>query len=310
MGKVLGDSAELILPAPPVRTPVRWSQALSGYGFTLPALIGLALFGLVPLIYAVGVSFFRFDLVSGDRGYIGLLNYQQILRDARFWRALSNTIYYAVMLIPAQTILGLALALLVQRATRGVTFFRSTYYLPVVSSMVVASTLWRIMYDSHNGIFNSILGAVGLPPQPFLTSPDQAMPALVFMSTWKWVGISMLIFLGGLNAIPSEYNEAAEVDGAGRMRSFLHITLPLLRRPALFVVVMNTVNAFKLFTPIYVITQGGPRESTVTVVFHIFRSGFRYYAMGYASAMSVLLLVLVLGLTLFQFRLLRSEVEM
>lgn len=286
---------------------LKWTRYFSGYAFILPALTGITVFGLLPLAYAFYVSFRRYDLLAPTSAFIGFANYQRVIADPTFWRALLNTAYYAVLLIPAQTGLGLILALLVQKNSPGISIFRASYYLPVVSSMVVASTLWRIMYDAQNGIFNSVLLAIGLPAQPFLTSPSQAIPALVLMMTWKWVGISMLILLGGLNAIPADYYEAAEVDGATRFQSFKLITLPLLRRVLLFIVVINTINAFKLFTPIYVITRGGPMESTLTLVFHIFRTGFRYYDMGAASTMSVLLLLLVLGLTLAQFGLLRSE---
>lgn len=288
---------------------LRWTEYLSGYTFVMPALTGITLFGLFPVAYALYISFRRYDLLVPNSIFIGFANYQHALADPTFLRALLNTAYYAILLIPAQTCLGLFLALLVQRNSPAISIFRASYYLPVVSSMVVASTLWRIMYDAQNGIFNSMLLSVALPPQPFLTSPVQAIPALVLMMTWKWVGISMLIILGGLNAIPVDYYEAAEIDGASWFEGFKHITLPLLRRVMLFIVVINTINAFKLFTPIYVITRGGPMESTLTVVFHIFRTGFRYYDMGYASTMSVVLLLLVLGLTLMQFRLLRSEGE-
>jgi len=286
---------------------LKGTEYLSGYAFILPALTGITFFGLLPLVYALYVSFRRYDLLAPTSAFIGLANYQHVLTDPTFWRALLNTAYYAVLLIPAQTCLGLFLALLVQKNSPAISIFRASYYLPVVSSMVVASTLWRIMYDAQNGIFNGVLQSMGLPSQPFLTSPGQAIPALVLMMTWKWVGISMLIFLGGLNAIPADYFEAAEVDGASRFQGFKYITLPLLRRVMLFIVVVNTINAFKLFTPIYVITRGGPMESTLTLVFHIFRTGFRYYDMGSASTMSVLLLLLVLGLTLVQFGLLRTE---
>lgn len=288
---------------------LRRLDAFSGYLFILPAVAGILIFGLFPLFYALYVSLHRFDLLSTDRLFIGLVNYHRVLTDPTFWKAMHNTARYATLLIPAQTCLGLLLALMVQGSTRGMAVLRATLYLPVVSSMVVASTVWRIMYDAQNGIFNSVLLAFSLPPQPFLTSPVQAMPAIALMMTWKWVGISMLIFLGGLHAIPQEYYEAAEVDGAGRIVCFRHITLPLLQRVTLFIAVINTINAFKLFTPIYIITQGGPMESTLTAVFHIFRTGFRYYDMGQASTMSFILLLLVLGLTAIQFRLTRSELE-
>src|SRR5206468_3913793 len=201
-----------------------------------------------------------------------------------------------------------ALALLFKQRVAGLAFFRSAFFVPVVTSLVVVSTVWKLMYNSQ-GFLNGLLSTLGLSPQPFLASTTQALPSLVVMSVWKDVGFYMLIFLAGLQAISVELYESAAIDGTTRWQSFTRITLPLLRRAAVFVVVVGTISAFKIFTPVYLMTDGGPADSTMVLVFYIFRTAFRYFEMGYASAMSFILLAIVLVLTLVQFRLLRTTVE-
>jgi multiple sugar transport system permease protein len=202
----------------------------------------------------------------------------------------------------------LVLALLLKQQVRGLAFFRSSIFLPVITSLVVISTVWKLMFNSQ-GFINSFLQTVGLGAQPFLASPGQALLSLVFMGVWKDVGFYMLIFLAGLQAIPMELYESAEIDGATKARRFVWITLPLLRRATVFVIVIGTISAFKVFTPVYLMTDGGPADSTTVIVFYIFRSAFRYFQMGYASAMSFILLGIVLILTVVQFRLLRPSEE-
>lgn len=287
---------------------VGWDY-LTGYSFLLPALAGLVLFSIIPLFYALFISLQRWDAFRGSLGFVGLDNYQTLAGDPTFWRALRNTASYALWQVPLQCGLALGLALLIQRPLRGIGLFRAAYYLPVVISMVVASALWRIILDSESGLVNSVLAAAGLPRQPFLLSPSLTLPTLAVALTWKWVGFSMMVFLAGLQAIPRDYYEAAEIDGAGPWQRFWHITLPLLRRPGAFVVVTTSVNAFKLFTPIYIITQGGPRESTTTIVFEVFQNAFRWNRLDLASAMGFVLLFALLLLTAIQLGWLRSSVE-
>ncbi len=198
--------------------------------------------------------------------------------------------------------------MLVKDHLPGLGFFRTVYFLPVVASFVVMATVWKFLF-AETGIFNTLLLTVGLPAQPFLKSADQALAGLALLGFWKFVGFNMLVFLGGLQSIPSDVYEAANMDGASRAQTFVRITLPLLKRVMLFVVVMTTIEAFKVFTPIYVMTSGGPQDSTNAIVFHAFRTAFRYYELGYAAAMSFVLLGLVLVLMWAQFRFLRTEVE-
>ncbi len=276
--------------------------------FLLPAAGGILLFSILPIMQAFRISFFDYSLLNPEQVFIGFSNYDRAWTDPVFRVALTNTLLYTVLLVTIQTAAALVLALLLKQQVRGLAFFRSSIFLPVITSLVVISTVWKLMFNSQ-GFINSFLQTVGLGAQPFLASPGQALLSLVFMGVWKDVGFYMLIFLAGLQAIPMELYESAEIDGATKARRFVWITLPLLRRATVFVIVIGTISAFKVFTPVYLMTDGGPADSTTVIVFYIFRSAFRYFQMGYASAMSFILLGIVLILTVVQFRLLRPSEE-
>ncbi len=276
--------------------------------FLLPATAGIVLFAVLPILQALRLSFFDYSLLNPQPVFVGGANYVRAAQDPVFRIALRNTLVYAGLLVVVQTVAALGLALALNRPLRGLAFFRSAFFLPVVTSLVVISTVWKLLYNSQ-GFINSVLQALGLPPQPFLASADQALVSLVVMSAWKEVGFYMLIFLAGLQAIPADLYESAAIDGATGWQSFWRVTVPLLRRAAVFVVVVGTISAFKVFTPVYLMTDGGPADSTMVLVFYIFRTAFRYFEMGFAAAMSFLLLVVVLAFTLLQFRLLRTTVE-
>lgn len=274
----------------------------------LPATLGLFVFTFIPIAYALWISFNNYQLLSGNTSPVGLANYTRLIGDPVFWNALWVAAAYTAITVVAQVVGGLGLALLIKDKLRGLAFFRTVYFLPVVASFVVMATVWKFLY-AETGIFNTLLLTVGIPPQPFLRSADQALVSIAVLGFWKFVGFNMLVFLGGLQAIPADVYEAAAMDGAGRLQSFVRITLPLLKRVMLFVVVMTTIEAFKVFTPVYVMTSGGPQDSTNAIVFLVFRTAFRYYEMGYAAAMSFVLLAMVVVVMLLQFRALRTEVE-
>lgn len=284
------------------------NEARAGFLFVLPAMVLLFAFIVVPIVLAARISLFDFPLLAPNRKvFVGFDNYVDAFREPLVVKAFLNTAYYAVWVVILQTTVGLGLAMLIARQFRGVTVFRVGYYTPVVVSMVVASVLWRVMLDSQNGLFNAILSTLHLPRQPFLTSQVQALPTLAVMLTWKWVGFSMLVFMAGLHAIPKELYEAGTVDGATPVQRFFLITLPLVKQPALYILVTNTINAFKLFTPIYVITQGGPQNATMTVVYYVFREVFRYNRMGYGASVAVLFTVVMIGFAVVQLRALRED---
>lgn len=276
--------------------------------FLVPATVGILLFSVLPILQALRISFLDYALLNPQQIFVGTENYERAFSDPVFRIALNNTILFSVLLVVGQTLLALLLALLLKQQIRGRAFFRSVFFLPVVTSLVVISTVWKLMYNSQ-GFVNGVLGALGIGAQPFLASSTQALPSLVLMSVWKEVGFYMLIFLAGLQAVPGDLYESAAIDGANRWTSFWRITLPLLRRATVFVMVVGTISAFKVFTPVYLMTDGGPADSTMVIVFYIFRVAFRYFEMGYASAMSFILMGIVIVLTLLQFRLLRSTVE-
>jgi multiple sugar transport system permease protein len=306
--QVSGPRAAGLAWRPGRRLAAKRETYVLAFWLLLPATVGLLAFMFLPILYAFWISFNNYQLLTGNTTWVGLANYVRLFADPVFGQSLWVAGLYTIIMVVAQVIGGLGLALLVQERVRGIAFFRTAYFLPVVASFVVMAAVWKFLY-AETGIFNTLLLTAGLPAQPFLKSVGQALPSIALLGFWKYVGFNMLVFLGGLQAIPHDMYEAANIDGAGPVQRFLSITLPLLKRVLLFVVVMTTIEAFKVFTPIYLMTAGGPQESTNAVVFLVFRTAFRYNEMSYAAAMSFVLLGLVLLLMWAQFRALRTEVE-
>jgi multiple sugar transport system permease protein len=289
-------------------TPAR-ATALAPYLFVAPALAGLVVFKLYPIVVGVAASFFDYEAISGRRSFIGLGNYHELFADPLFWRACWNTFLFNAVVTPLQVVLALGLAVLVNRRLPGMAVFRSIFFVPAVISLVVASIIWDLIYNPDNGLANSLLAALGVPPQPFLVSARQAMGAVIAMVTWKGVGYWMVVFLAGLQAIPGVFREAALIDGASAWQFFWRVTLPLLVRTIVFVVVADTAINFLLFAPMYVMTQGGPSDSTTVLMFEVYRNAFVYFRLGYASAVSTVLLAVMLLVVVIQFRVLRPRVE-
>ncbi len=279
------------------------------YLFVAPALLGLALFKLYPIGVGLAASFFDYEAISGRKAWIGLGNYRELLADPLFWRACWNTFLFNAVVTPLQVVLALGLAVLVNRRLPGMSVFRAVFFVPAVVSLVVASIVWDLIYNPDHGLANSLLAVFGVPPQPFLVSARQAMGAVIAMVTWKGVGYWMVIFLAGLQAIPGVFREAALLDGASAWQFFWRVTLPLLVRTIVFVVVADTAINFLLFAPMYVMTQGGPSDATTVLMFEVYRNAFVYFRLGYASAVSTLLLALMLVVVVVQFRVLRPRVE-
>ncbi len=278
--------------------------------FLLPTLVGLILFQYIPIFVALNNSFYKMSLLNPKAAqFVGLGNYINLLSDTIFWKSVVNTILYAVGKLFIQIPLALILAIILNRQMRGVGIVRSSVFAPIVTSGAVVAVLWDLMYHPDNGILNSIFLALGLSKQPFLVSESQALLSILVMGVWQDVGFSMLLFLGGLQNIPSDYYEAASIDGASQFDKFRHITLPLLRRTLLLTVVMATVFSFRVFTPIYVMTNGGPNNATLLSVYYIYQQGFQYMSMGYASALAVVLILMLVIITIIQSRIMRTEFE-
>lgn len=282
---------------------VRSRDAMAGWLLVLPATLLLAVFLVWPTIQAVGLSFTNYQVLAPTpTSFVGFDNYRTLLVDENFWKAVRNTTYFAVVVVPLQTGLALALALLLNERLPFRSFFRTVYFSPVVLSMVVVAIIWSYFYQPSQGMFNQVLENVGLPRQRFLTSATQAMPSIIVLSIWQGVGFQMVIFLAGLQEIPRELYEAAAIDGAARWNRFRDITLPQLRRTSFFILVVSTILALKLFTQVFVMTKGGPFGSTRTIIYMLWEEGLQFHHTGYSAAMAVLFFLLVLAITVLQRR--------
>lgn len=281
-----------------------------GYLFVAPATLHLLVFALFPLLYTLYLSVFRWNLIREDKHFVGLQNYIYSLTDPLFWNAMWNSFRYALVSVPVGMAVALAVALLVNQKLRGMAVFRTLYYIPAVSSGVAISMLWIYMYLPETGFINSFLGFFGVNNKvDFLKDPLYAMWALVFMSLWVGLGPRMVLFLAGLIGIPQSLYEAAEIDGATKWQTFHRVTIPMLAPTSLFVLVTSTIGAFQVFTPVYMMTQGGPADSTDVVGYHIYSEAWQKYLVGIAGAKSFILFLAILLVAVMQFRIARRQME-
>lgn len=277
------------------------TEKLSGMIMSAPAVILLAGFLIVPIIYTIYYSVFTYQVIRPDNIiFSGIENYIDLFQDGNFWQALRNTVYFTVIVVPVQCVLALALAMLVASRRRGVSVFRTMYFSPQVTSMVVIAILWTILYNSNanTGLINALLTSLGMAPIDFLNNPKTAMNAIIFMSAWQGAGYQMMIFLAGLNGIPQEQYEAASVDGAGKWAQFRYVTLPGLSNTIKYVLMITIIQAMKLFTQPYIMTKGGPQNKTKTLVYYIYEQGFQKGNFGYACAAAAVFFILVVIISL------------
>ncbi|GAB4443356.1 MAG: sugar ABC transporter permease [Anaerolineae bacterium] len=280
-------------------------QAVVGYLFVLPDLIGLIVFMVGPMLMALVISVTDWKLV-GDPQFVALKNYEALFTDPKFGASLGRTFLYTLGFVPVIYTLSLGMAVLLTRKSRGNTFFRTVYFMPVAMSLVVAGVIWRFMFDPSNGLINVILSGLGLPTSQWTGHVQSAMVAVLIVSIWKGAGYFMIILLAGIQDIPSDYIEAAQIDGANRWQAFRHIIMPLLKPTSFFVLVVLTINALQAFDQIYVMTRGGPAYATYTTLMYIYEKAFREWNFGYAAAMSVALFAMIFVLTLVQVRYFRA----
>ncbi|MBN2312161.1 MAG: sugar ABC transporter permease [Candidatus Hydrogenedentes bacterium] len=285
-----------------------YARRFSGYLFLLPYLTLFAGFLLVPFVYGLGLSFFRWEMISpAPPKCVGFGNYAEALGSAYFWKALGATFRFVVMSVPLNIGMALIAAVGINAvAARRQALYRAAYFLPLIISISVAGILWRWFYNGEFGLFNALLAPLGLKA-PWVSDVRWAMKSLVLMTLWWTAGGPMVILLAGLQHIPRHYYEAAAIDGAGRTRQFLHITLPQLRPVLLFVLVMNVIGGFQVFGQAFLITRGGPEFSTRVLVQYIYETAFTHYRMGYGSAMSWLLFLVIAAFSAAQFRILRER---
>jgi multiple sugar transport system permease protein len=277
-------------------------ETMAAYVFLLPTIVGLLLFTAGPVLASIYISFTRWNIL-GTPHWLGLDNYVRLSQDHTFWVTFWNTLYYTVVVVPCGTILALLLAMVMNLPLRGISFYRATYFLPVVSSIVAVALMWEWLYQPDFGLINYLLGVLfpHMTLPRWLASTTWAMPSIMIMSVWQGLGFNMIIFLAGLKGISPEYYEAARIDGAGRWALFRYVTVPQLSPVIFLVVILNVIGSFQVFDAAYVMTQGGPVDATRTIVYYLFENGFEWFNMGYAAAIAYVLFIMVLVVTLVQF---------
>jgi len=293
-----------------VRRKPLWQQPrkwIAGYLFAGPAALLLVVFSVISIGVSLYLSFFDYDIIARGGPFVGLGNYREALfQDELFWIAIRNTAYYAVGVVPGITISAFLLALAGHKVTHGKSIFRTIYFLPSITPIVVISLIWVWLY-SPEGMFNQLLERIGLRGPNWLMTAGTAMPSVIIMSIWVHVGYYVVIYLAGLADIPRDFYDAAKVDGANWWQEIRYVTVPLLRNVTLFVTVTLAIGAFQVFTQIYIMTLGGPGSATTSMQLLIFRQGFQYFRMGYAAALSWLLFAVIFVLVAIQLRTSRSE---
>ncbi len=290
----------------------RNAETIAAYLYLLPSLLIFVVFTFFPAIFSVVVSLFRWNLPMQPQ-FNGFENYIYLFSDAIeapiFWKSIFNTFYFALG-VPINLVISLMIAMLLNRKISGVGIFRTTFFLPTITSMAAVSVVWLwLFHPAQYGLFNSILIQLGLPIQSWLRDPLLSMPCLIVLGIWSGMGYNIIIFLAGLQSIPRTYYEAAKIDGANRPALFRHITWPLLGPTLFYVLSVGMINSLKAFTEIDVMTQGGPLNSTTTMAYYLYQNAFQFFQMGKASAIAVLLFMMLFLLTWIQFRFIDRKVH-
>lgn len=290
---------------------IRWNKVrghAAAFLFVLPALINFSVFRYYPMIWAFRASLWDYSLLGGFKKFVGFDNYVRALtEDSFFWDSLKVTAMFAFGYVPLVVGLALLLAVFASQPHFGMGIIRSFIFVPVVTSYIVVSIVWGMVLNKDVGLLNGFLSTLGLPRVEFLTSIRNALPTLIGISVWKEVGYGMIILVAGLRGIPQDYYDAAHIDGASSWRRFKDVTVPMLRRHLMFVTVISTLFAFQMFIPVYQLTHGGPARATNVTVYYIYQRAFRFGEMGYASALSIILLVILMFVSLGQMRLMRGD---
>jgi multiple sugar transport system permease protein len=282
-----------------LRTPTGRRNVV-GYIFIAPFILGFLLWFLIPALTSLWLIFQDWNMIAPPE-FIAVDNFKRIVSDKLFWQALKVTSFYTVVSVPLSMVVAFLLALLMNTKVRGITFFRTIYYLPSIVPAVANAVLWAWILNSDFGLLNVFLHFIGLPKIRWLQEPKLALPALILMSMWG-LGGGMVIYLAGLQGIPQVFYEAAEIDGAGRWHKLRHVTIPLMSPVIFFNLVMGIIGTFQVFTAGYMITDGGPQNATLFYVLYLYRNAFEYLEMGYAAALAWVLFLIIMALTLLIFK--------
>ena len=312
----LADQTKSALPVLPWWKRHNPDQQWEAYLFLLPSFIGFVVFVVIPVVAAFVLSFVNWNLLSPPE-YAGVANYRQLLtQDAVFRTVFGNTLYFTVTIVPLQLMLGLGLAVVLNQGLRGMTAYRVVYFMPVVTNIVAAALVFQWIFNRDFGIISAplwrlaeITATPAFAPPDWLNDPTWAKPAVVLLTLWKNVGFTMVIYLAGLQAIPASLYEAAKVDGAGAWQRFRHLTVPLVSPTTFFLLIIQMIGAFQLFSEAFVMTRGGPAQATLTIAYYIYQNAFEFGRMGKASAIAWVLFVVIFLFTFLQNRLQRRWVH-
>lgn len=283
----------------------RAREQLAGYLFVLPNFLGVLFFVLLPLLFSFALIFMDWDYLRGFEGlsFAGLSNIKAMVRDDYLLAALRNNIVFTVATVPSAMAIGLVVAVILNKMVYGKTILRTMFFLPYVSSMATISVVWSVLYNSKDGPINSMLRSLGAEKVPgWLASPSWALPAIIIMVIWIYIGYTMVLYMAGLQGIPRDLYEASDMDGASRLRQFFAITVPMLKPTTFLIAVTLIISSFQVFAAVAVMTQGGPLQSTMVLSYHIYLQAFQNYRMGYAAALSWFLFLLIFMVTMLQWR--------
>ena len=280
---------------------LRRKNTLTALSFIAPNFIGFFLFTLIPVIFSLILAFMKWDSF-GTPEFVGLKNFSKMLNDDTFWISLKNTLLYTIGVVPLTLICSLGLAILLNKKIRGMKFFRTAFFFPYVTSLVAIAVVWNMLFHPTMGPINQFLKLFIENPPGWTSSSDWALTAIVIVSVWRGMGYYMILYLAGLQSVPKELYEAASMDGAGKWKQFLNVTVPSLRPTTFFVTIMLVINCFKIFDLVQVMTAGGPGRATNVLVYQIYNEAFVKFNFGYASAIAMVLFVIVLSITVIQFK--------
>jgi len=278
------------------------SEQFSGWAFVTPGVVIILLFGAVPIVWSAVMSFQRNNLLSPSTPFVGTANYRKMIHDPVVAQAIQHTLVYTVLFVPGTMLVGLFLAVAMNRKIRFIAFYRTVAFATMAVSTISEAIVFIWLFDPSYGVVNYFFSLIGVPQQQFLNSPSEALYVIVIMTIWGWTGFSVVIYLAALQGVPQQLIEAASIDGAGPWQAFRRVTLPLLSPASLFLAVWLTINALQLFDEVYLATQGGPLNATTVLVYYLYIQAFQQFNFGYASAIAYFLFLVIIVVTVIQFR--------
>ncbi len=278
------------------------SEHVAGWAFVTPVTVLIGIFGLLPIVWSLLLSFQKSDLLTPETPWVGLNNYHKLMHDSQFASAVRHTVVYTVLFVPATMLVGLLIAVALNRKIRGISIYRTAAYVTMAVSTINEAIIFMWLFEPSFGVVNSALAKVGIPQQQWLSSTSEALYVIVAMTVWGWTGFAVVIYLAALQGVPQDLLDAAAIDGAKRFTSFRTITLPLLSPASLFLAIWLSINALQLFDEVYLSTRGGPLGSTTVVVYYVYEQAFQEFNAGYAAALAYALFMVILIATFIQFR--------